>query len=91
MKALYLDGSHARVMARPEPEPAEGMARVRVSLAGVCNTDLELVKGYMGFEGVLGHEFSGVALDGPLAGQRVVGDINAGCGRCAECLAGAGD
>jgi len=53
--------------------------------AGICNTDLELVRGYMGFRGVLGHEFVGEALDGKLAGRRVVGGINFGCGRCSSC------
>jgi threonine dehydrogenase-like Zn-dependent dehydrogenase len=61
---------------------------VRVTRAGVCATDLSLARGYMGFEGVPGHEFVGVALDGPLAGQRVVGEINAGCGRCRSCASG---
>ena len=55
----------------------------------MCGTDLALARGYMGFEGVPGHEFVGVALDGPLEGRRVVGDINAACGECARC--GAGD
>ena len=60
---------------------------MRVSLAGVCATDLALARGYMGFAGVPGHEFVGVALEGPLSGQRVVGEINAGCGACARCAA----
>jgi len=66
--------------------PGEG--RVRVLRAGVCATDLALLRGYMGFRGVPGHEFVGLALDGPLAGKRVVGEINAACGRCAACRAG---
>ena len=92
MKALYLDGSRARVEERPEPEPAADMARVRVGLAGVCNTDLELVKGYMGFRGVLGHEFVGEVEEGPEAwrGARVVGEINFACGRCDACARGLG-
>ena len=63
------------------------MARVRVHLAGVCNTDLELVKGYMGFQGVLGHEFVGSVVDGPnnWRGKRVVGEINFACGQCENC------
>jgi threonine dehydrogenase-like Zn-dependent dehydrogenase len=73
-------------LARPSPAPAE--CRVRVTRAGVCATDLALERGYMGFEGIPGHEFVGVALDGPLAGRRVVGEINAGCGRCRSCAAG---
>ncbi len=69
-----------------------GEASVRVRLAGVCATDLELVKGYMGFSGVLGHEFVGQVEQGPAEwlGRRVVADINAACGRCPTCLAGRG-
>ncbi len=70
------------------PVSAAGECRVAVLRAGICATDLALVRGYMGFRGVPGHEFVGRALDGPLAGQRVVGEINAGCGRCADCRAG---
>jgi threonine dehydrogenase-like Zn-dependent dehydrogenase len=64
---------------------------VRTSLAGICNTDLEIVRGYAAFEGVLGHEFVGTvdsAEDRSLVGQRVVGVINASCGVCPTCLAG---
>ena len=74
------------------PEPAAaGEARIRLRLGGVCATDLELVKGYMGFTGVLGHEWVGVVEDAPdasLIGTRVVGDINCACRRCAVCRAG---
>ena len=73
---------------RPRPEPQPGESRIAVSLAGVCATDLALAKGYMGFRGVPGHEFVGRALDGPLAGKRVVGEINAGCGVCERCRSG---
>jgi threonine dehydrogenase-like Zn-dependent dehydrogenase len=72
----------------PEPQPGERESRVDVRCAGICATDLALARGYMGFEGVPGHEFVGVAVDGPFAGQRVVGEINAGCGTCAGCRAG---
>ena len=90
MRALHFDGSQAHVVDRPEPEATPGMARVAVRMAGICNTDLELVKGYMGFEGTLGHEFVGVVEEGPEAwrGQRVVGEINFACGRCATCQRG---
>jgi len=64
------------------------MARIKMLRAGICNTDLELARGYMGFSGVLGHEFVGLALDGHLAGQRVVAGIHFGCGSCAACAAG---
>jgi len=70
------------------PAPADGETLVEVLCAGVCATDLALQRGYMGFTGVPGHEFVGRALDGPLAGRRVVGEINAACGACPTCRAG---
>ena len=73
---------------RPSPNPADGEVLVRVTRAGVCETDLQLIKGYMGFRGVLGHEFVGVAESGPYAGQRVVGEINCACGNCETCRSG---
>jgi len=92
MKALVYDGELrlAGDYRRPEPPPAEAL--VRVTLAGICNTDLEIVRGYMDFHGVLGHEFVGVveACAGvpELTGRRVVGEINAACGNCPTCRAG---
>jgi threonine dehydrogenase-like Zn-dependent dehydrogenase len=90
MRALYWDGSTARVVDRPTPTAGPGTAVVSVLWAGVCNTDLELVKGYMGFRGILGHEFVGRVVEGPssFCGKRVVGEINFGCGACAECQRG---
>ena len=89
MRALWLAKGQARVREDvPEPATPPGEVRVRVTLAGVCATDLALARGYMGFSGVPGHEFVGLALDGPLAGRRVVGEINAGCGDCPECARG---
>ena len=87
MRALVWDGTAARVIERSEPPCTPGMALVRVARAGICNTDLELIKGYMDFRGVLGHEFTGTVEDGPpeWRGKRVVGEINFGCGRCASC------
>jgi threonine dehydrogenase-like Zn-dependent dehydrogenase len=92
VRALHFDGSRAVVRDVPRPEPDAQSALVRVSLAGVCNTDLELVKGYMGFRGVLGHEFVGIVEEGPAAllGTRVVGEINFACGACGLCDAGLG-
>ena len=89
MRALAL-GEHGPVFRAdwPEPRPAAGETLVRVLRAGICETDLQLVQGYKGFRGVLGHEFVGIALSGPLAGRRVVGEINCGCGACETCLAG---
>ena len=73
------------------PQPAPGEVRIRTTLAGLCNTDLEIVQGYAEFHGVLGHEFVGVvdrAEDLALVGQRIVGEINAACGVCPTCQAG---
>ncbi len=71
----------------PLPEPPAGEALVRVLQAGICNTDLELIKGYYPYTGVIGHEFVGVVEQGPkqLINQRVVGEINAACGNCRFC------
>jgi threonine dehydrogenase-like Zn-dependent dehydrogenase len=72
--------------ARPTRAPGE--ARMRLLVAGVCDTDLQLARGYLGFSGVLGHEFVGEVVeadDRAWIGRRVVADINAGCGTCAEC------
>ncbi len=90
MRALYWDGSTARVTDRPDPTSGPGTAVVRVRLAGVCNTDLELTKGYLSFRGVLGHEFVGEVLEGPdeWKGKRVVGEINFPCGACQACARG---
>ncbi len=72
----------------PEPANIEGETVIEVLTAGICETDLQIVRGYMGFEGVLGHEFVGVARTGKLAGERVVGDINCSCWKCPTCLTG---
>src|SRR5712692_7414693 len=75
----------------PKPEPVDGETLVRVLQVGICNTDLEITRGYMDFQGVLGHEFvgmveevldtSGIPSANPLVGKRVVGEINAACHR----------
>jgi threonine dehydrogenase-like Zn-dependent dehydrogenase len=91
MRALWLrDRVTSLLDDVPVPEPPPGEALVRVLRAGICRTDLELVRGYYPFEGVLGHEFVGVVEEGParLLGRRVVGEINATCGRCRACGAG---
>jgi threonine dehydrogenase-like Zn-dependent dehydrogenase len=88
MRAIVLGDRVQLATARPSPTPAEGEVLVRVVRAGVCETDLQLIKGYMGFRGVLGHEFVGVAESGPLAGRRVVGEINCACWSCATCRMG---
>jgi threonine dehydrogenase-like Zn-dependent dehydrogenase len=93
MRALWLEDRTLRLREDiPLPSPPPGEALVRVRLAGVCNTDLELVRGYYPYTGVPGHEFVGVVEDAPGAtewiGRRVVGEINAVCGECATCVAG---
>lgn len=92
MRALHFDGTAVRVIDAPEPTPADGEAVVDVALAGICNTDLELTKGYMGFTGILGHELMGTVAEGPPAwrGRRVVAEINFACGACAWCARGLG-
>jgi len=89
VRGLYLDSGKLALRADlPAPEPRPGWTRVRVLQAGICATDQALAKGYMAFRGVPGHEFVGEALDGPLHGRRVVGEINAGCGACERCRRG---
>jgi threonine dehydrogenase-like Zn-dependent dehydrogenase len=90
MKALRVEKKKLAVREVKRPEP-EREALVRVLLSGICNTDLEIARGYGGFNGTIGHEFVGVveeAPEGAMVGQRVVGEINAGCGKCELCLAG---
>jgi threonine dehydrogenase-like Zn-dependent dehydrogenase len=86
--------SHGQVVRIPKPTPEPGFALIKVLRAGVCNTDLEILQGYMGFHGVLGHEFVGVVEEIPGAdeesksqwiGKRVCGDINVGCSTCTVC------
>ena len=87
MRALVFDGE-VRVKEIPMPRPAEGEALIRVLSAGICRTDLEIVRGYMGFQGVLGHEFVGIVEEcsNPhLEGKRVVGEINCVCHTCQYC------
>lgn len=89
MKALRHEGGQLSVAEVPQPRLSAGEAVVRVTLSGICNTDVEIARGYAGFEGTIGHEFVGVVESAPdeqLIGRRVVGEINAGCGRCALCL-----
>ncbi len=87
-----LNGTPPRlVVDHPRPHRAPGEARIRVRVAGICDTDLQLARGYMGFRGVLGHELVGEVVEvddhdrARWLGRRVVADINAGCGACADC------
>lgn len=87
MKALVFDGS-IRVAEVPVPRREPGEALIKVLSAGICKTDLEIVKGYMGYKGVLGHEFVGMVAESDnehLLGKRVVGEINCVCHRCQYC------
>ncbi|KAB8315562.1 alcohol dehydrogenase [Tolypothrix campylonemoides VB511288] len=91
MQGLWLENNQLQLrtdIAIPEPPPGEAL--VRVLCAGICNTDLELKRGYYPYTGILGHEFVGVVEQGPehLVNQRVVGEINAVCGQCRFCRSG---
>lgn len=88
MQALHFDQKLSFQKDYPEPSIGPADASVRVTRAGICNTDLEIVRGYMGFRGVLGHEFVGVVEGGEWDGRRVAGEINVACGACEMCLKG---
>lgn len=90
MRALWLENNQISLRDVPAPKKA-GEALIKICKAGICSTDLELVKGYYPFTGILGHEFVGEvadASDPAWLGSRVVGDINAVCGSCEACLNG---
>lgn len=85
MKGLYCDGSSVHLRGDlPAVSPREGEVVLRVRAVGVCDTDLQLARGYMGFRGVLGHEFVGE----DDRGRRWTAEINNACGRCDTCLSG---
>jgi threonine dehydrogenase-like Zn-dependent dehydrogenase len=91
MKGLWLENNQLELRTNiPIPEPPPGEALVRVLRAGICYTDLELIKGYYPYTGIIGHEFVGIVEQGPqqLINQRVVGEINAACGTCRFCRRG---
>ena len=88
MNALVFDGELKLDRDHPAPRVPNGESLVRVLRAGICNTDLEIIKGYMGYRGVLGHEFVGIVEDGEMKGARVVGEINAYDGTCPTCRRG---
>jgi threonine dehydrogenase-like Zn-dependent dehydrogenase len=94
VRALCWDGTRlALERDLPVPAIASGEALVRVHLAGICRTDLEITRGYLGFRGTPGHEWVGhvvAAGDAGIVGTRVVGDINLACGRCPACRTGLG-
>ena len=88
MRALHWDGCQlAFNSSYRAPRADSRFALIKVELAGICSTDLQIFKGYMDFQGVPGHEFAGSVSEGPreLVGKRVVGEINFGCGQCDAC------
>jgi threonine dehydrogenase-like Zn-dependent dehydrogenase len=90
MKSVWLESNKIDLRDVPQPrKPAEALIKIRK--AGICSTDLELVKGYYPYTGILGHEFVGEVVeaeDAAWVGQRVVGEINVVCNRCEQCLNG---
>jgi threonine dehydrogenase-like Zn-dependent dehydrogenase len=90
MKAIVIEAGKVEVREVPQPKPGKGEVLVKVRLAGICGTDLELLHGYGRFDGILGHEFVGTVTAGStaLAGKRIVGEINCVCGRCDMCASG---
>ncbi|MCP2727734.1 MDR/zinc-dependent alcohol dehydrogenase-like family protein [Limnofasciculus baicalensis] len=91
MKTLWLENNQLQLCTDiPIPTPPPGEALIRVLRAGICNTDLELLRGYYPYKGIPGHEFVGIVEKGSphLLGKRVVGEINAVCGKCRFCLKG---
>jgi alcohol dehydrogenase len=88
LNALVFDGQLKLERDYPTPRAPDGESLVRVLRAGICNTDVEITRGYLGYRGVLGHEFVGIVAEGGLKGARVVGEINAYDGTCPTCLRG---
>ena len=90
MKATYFDGKQI-ILDKNFPDPQSDETLVRVNLAGICGTDLEILDGYMEYHGILGHEFVGTVVKSRnhmIVGKRVVGEINSGCGKCDSCMNG---
>ena len=93
MLAVHIERGRVDVREVPRPVRPPGFALIRLLAAGICNTDLELQRGYYGFSGTPGHEFVGEVADADntaLIGRRVVGEINLACGDCDWCRAGLG-
>lgn len=91
MIAVHVEHGRVEVRDVRRPRRPDGFALIRLLLGGICNTDLELQRGYYGFSGIPGHEFVGEVVeanDSLLVGKRVVGEINLGCGRCSWCSGG---
>jgi threonine dehydrogenase-like Zn-dependent dehydrogenase len=95
MQSLWLENQQLSFHEnQSDPHPDADEAFIQITCAGICNTDLEILRGYYPFAGIPGHEFTGVVLDSPAhpgwTGKRVTGEINLPCGVCPECLAGRG-
>ena len=90
MRAIVVESGKAELRDVPKPVAGPGEVLVKVTLAGICGTDLEILKGYGGYRGILGHEFVGTVVQGPdaLMNQRVVSEINCVCGKCDLCASG---
>ena len=93
MRSLWLENQKLEFRNNvPMPVPGESEALIRVRMAGICSTDLELVRGYYPFSGIPGHEFVGEVVGSPdnqnWVGTRVVGEINIACGECETCKSG---
>ena len=96
MKALWLEDNQIQLRELPQPQRPDEV-QLKIRKAGICSTDLELVKGYYPYTGILGHEFVGEVISSSLrlgegigvrVGDRVVGEINAACNQCEQCLNG---
>ena len=93
MSAVHIESGRVEVREAPIPARPPGFALIKLLAAGICNTDIELLRGYYGFSGTPGHEFVGLveeADSAALVGRRVVGEINLACGACDWCRAGLG-
>ena len=93
MLAVHLEDRRVAVKRVPRPRAPERFALIRLLCGGICNTDLELQRGYYGFSGIPGHEFVGEVVEASrreLVGRRVVGEINLDCGKCNWCRKGLG-
>src|SRR3984957_16499823 len=93
MRAVYIESNTVTLRDLGVPYRPNGYALIRLLIGGICNTDLELQRGYYGFSGVPGHEFVGEVVDADsrdLIGKRVVGEINLACGHCSWCRRGMG-
>ena len=93
MLRVHLENGVVSVAEAPMPERPAGYAMLRLLVAGICNTDLELQRGYYAFTGTPGHEFVAEVVeadDRALVGKRVVGEINLACANCEWCRKGLG-